>query len=145
MNTQTFLFMAVTGGCATLVLSAYFWAFYLQKTSKSKPEPFRCPTCGGESFEEERSGHAEFEDHSDGWYWYATCQSCQGHCASMNGRPYVPTAREWEEWVSRPREEEALRQVAEEKLKEHEYRKYKWCFDKEWPFDTENQSSAETE
>ena len=63
----------------------------------------------------------------------------------MNGRPYVPTAREWEEWVSRPREEEALRQVAEEKLKEHEYRKYKWCFDKEWPFDTENPSSAETE
>ncbi|MBT5019661.1 hypothetical protein N8590_04205 [bacterium] len=108
------------------------------KTSiTSEPDPLRCPTCNGESFETEIFGHLVFEDHSGACYWYGTCQTCGQHLASSSDKYYVPTDKEWEEWVERPNAESALRKIEEDKLKEEQYRKYKWSFDQEWPFDTE--------
>ena len=35
-----------------------------------------------------------------------------------------------------------MRQAVEDKLKEQHHQKYKWEFDKEWPFDTENPAAV---
>lgn len=150
VRTQLLLYAVVTG-CATLLLAAAFTTLRLQNGPKRESYPRRCPTCGGESFETESAGHAELADYSDMWFWYGTCQACNEHCASKNHRLstgewkdrfYVPSTSEWEDSVARPHAESELQRVAEERLKEEEYRKYKWTFDREWPFETERSDST---
>lgn len=71
---------------------------------KKRQQSFMCPACGSESIQIKRWGHGERRDKSNGWFWYATCDKCNGRCAAWNGdETYIPTTEEWSTWVAASR------------------------------------------